>query len=55
MECKDCFQYLAWNLFNVLIETLWNVKDYRIIAIKPYRQRINRNIMECKGTTTPAE
>ncbi len=33
----------------VLIETLWNVKEKTQASFQPYRFRINRNIVECKG------
>ena len=31
-----------------LIETLWNVNKYTSIVLYSRRQRINRNIVECK-------
>ena len=34
----------------VLIETLWNVKDVWCALCDHLACRINRNIMECKGT-----
>ena len=34
----------------VLIETLWNVKSQKLSAVRQSLRRINRNIVECKGS-----
>ncbi len=38
----------GFNGINVLIETLWNVKEEIDILIFLTNSRINRNIVECK-------
>ena len=39
---------MTYKLIDVLIETLWNVKNPRLIAFSLAIFRINRNIVECK-------
>ena len=38
----------AKNGNTVLIETYWNVNFYRMLFVAMYKQRLNRNILECK-------
>ena len=38
-------------LYGVLIETYWNVKSGTVTEQRCSVNRINRNILECKGST----
>ena len=49
MECKDRNRPVKSRRTIVLIETYWNVKVKRGRSDPDRRQRINRNILECKG------
>ena len=49
VECKEmASERLAVCRSIVLIETLWNVKSAKNVALF-VTYRINRNIVECKG------
>ena len=50
MECKVKPDNASVASIFVLIETLWNVKDVWCALCDHLACRINRNIMECKGT-----
>ena len=47
MECKEYSPVKDIELCKVLIETLWNVKNY-FTDNETMEKGINRNIMECK-------
>ena len=47
MECKDIAVWCRDFGYDVLIETLWNVKRTEI-TLSASSIGINRNIMECK-------
>ena len=49
VECKENRTLRSPALFKVLIETLWNVKGVMNLAAASGEDRINRNIVECKG------
>ena len=48
VECKARFYWMNTGCWYVLIETLWNVKNYPGHWWNPRSRRINRNIVECK-------
>ena len=54
VECKGDGKTEAVSTKAVLIETLWNVKDYRLKRILD-TQSINRNIVECKERVETAD
>ena len=43
--------WASWYCLEVLIETSWNVKRYVAVIVAEPVFCINRNIVECKGTT----
>ena len=49
VECKDGGGVCAKSYLNVLIETLWNVKNLLQLLPAIHQVRINRNIVECKA------
>ena len=49
LECKDNSDSCLSNCFNVLIETYWNIKTYKLTYYSTLFFGINRNILECKG------
>ena len=49
VECKENNPVLNEDCKTVLIETLWNVKGVMNLAAASGEDRINRNIVECKG------
>ena len=51
MECKDSEISAMKGQIAVLIETLWNVKKKRLIMSLQFKDRFNRNIVECKVRT----
>ena len=48
VECKFAVFDLLEEAFRVLIETLWNVNEIKLLICIQFKKRINRNIVECK-------
>ena len=48
VECKESFGFSEQQAYDVLIETLWNVKPTSVTITGGDTLRINRNIVECK-------
>ena len=55
MECKDIPEPTVKFCEQVLIETLWNVKNQVSINTTTTLASINRNIVECKDYTTQGD
>ena len=51
MECKGRYYQNGSGRISVLIETLWNVKNFGNPPFLCALRRINRNIVECKAGT----
>ena len=49
VECKALHCNYKLLIYQVLIETLWNVKLKRLSGYRLIISRINRNIVECKA------
>ena len=52
VECKDDRSSSYPDVIEVLIETLWNVKQGQYQNLAQFQNRINRNIVECKDSTS---
>ena len=50
VECKVFSMLFASVCTDVLIETLWNVKEDKDSIEENMETGINRNIVECKGS-----
>ena len=49
VECKDWIAEFISEVVEVLIETLWNVKQGLLKNSMEWAKGINRNIVECKA------
>ena len=54
MECKGRFSISSAASAGDLIETLWNVKKKKLLAIANFVSRFNRDIVECKVLLPPS-
>ena len=52
LECKAAQLKQIKKMYEVLIETYWNVKFVAVSIIVDDALGINRNILECKGIST---
>ena len=48
LECKVKTNRYEVTIYSVLIETYWNVKNFKLFFTHFSTVRINRNILECK-------